>query len=136
MVKTKKFNALLLWTMSMVQLTDQIHSLIFFSVIIASTYFILFYWKKTSVYTVTRLRQSNVVRTTTKCLLARSLWISKLFIELANDNEKNNLHLTVVELIKIDLIGLEQRLIIPTNRFVILMAKITIKCVMFLRVLE
>ena len=38
--------------------------------------------------TVVRLLQSNVVRTTTKYLPARSLWINKPFIELANDNEK------------------------------------------------
>ena len=38
--------------------------------------------------TVGRLQQSNDVRTTTKYLPARSLWINKLFIELANDNEK------------------------------------------------
>ena len=35
---------------------------------------------------VARLLQSNVVRTT-KHLPARSLWINKLFIDLANDNE-------------------------------------------------
>ena len=38
--------------------------------------------------TVTRLLQSNVERTKTKYLPARSLWISKFFIKLANDNEK------------------------------------------------
>ena len=38
--------------------------------------------------TVARLLQSNVVRTTTKYLPAWSLWIDKLFIELANVNEK------------------------------------------------
>ena len=38
--------------------------------------------------TVARLLQSNMVRTITKYLPARSLWINKLFIELANDNEK------------------------------------------------
>ena len=38
--------------------------------------------------TVTRLLQSNVVRTTAKYLPARSSWINKLFIELANDKEK------------------------------------------------
>ena len=37
---------------------------------------------------VARLPQSNVVKTTTKYLSARSLWINKLFIELANNNEK------------------------------------------------
>ena len=46
-------------------------------------------WKKISAYTVARLQQSNVLSTTTKCLLARSLWINKLFTELANGNEKN-----------------------------------------------
>ena len=69
--------------------------------------FHIFYWKKeiqrkiiwqTSVFnifpssvpyqTVARLPQSNVIRTTTKYLPARSLWTNKLFIELANDNEK------------------------------------------------
>ena len=38
--------------------------------------------------TVSRLLQLNVVRTTAKYLPARSLWINKLFIELAHDNEK------------------------------------------------
>ena len=38
--------------------------------------------------TVTRLLQVNAVRTTTKYLPARSLWIIKLFIELANNSEK------------------------------------------------
>ena len=38
--------------------------------------------------TIARLLQANVARTTTKFLPARSLWINKLFIELANDNEK------------------------------------------------
>ena len=47
--------------------------------------------------TVARLLQSNVVRTTTKYISARSLWINKLFIELANDNV---LRLTVVGLKK------------------------------------
>ena len=37
---------------------------------------------------VARLPQSNVVRTTTKYLSARSLWINKLFIDLANNKEK------------------------------------------------
>ena len=50
--------------------------------------------------------------------------------------KKHVLQLTVVGLIKMDLIGLEQRLIISTNRFPILMDKITIKCFMFLPVLE
>ena len=45
--------------------------------------------------TVARLLQSNVVRTTTKYISARSLWINKLFIDLANDNV---LRLTVVGL--------------------------------------
>ena len=38
--------------------------------------------------TIARILQSNVIRTTTKYLLARSLWINKLFIELGNGNEK------------------------------------------------
>ena len=38
--------------------------------------------------TVARLLQANVVRTTTKYLPARALWINKLFIALANENEK------------------------------------------------
>ena len=38
--------------------------------------------------TKARLLQSNVVRTTTKYLPARYLWINKLFIELTNDIEK------------------------------------------------
>ena len=50
--------------------------------------------------------------------------------------KKHVLRLTVVGLIKMDQVGLEQRLIIPTNRFVILIDKKTIKCLMFLRVLE
>ena len=47
--------------------------------------------------TVARLLQSNVVRTTTKYIYARSLWINKLFIKFANDNF---LRLTVVGLKK------------------------------------
>ena len=38
--------------------------------------------------TVARLLQSNIVGTTTKYLPAGSLWINKLFIELANHNEE------------------------------------------------
>ena len=38
--------------------------------------------------TVARLLQLNIVGTTTKYLPARSLWINKLFIELANHDEK------------------------------------------------
>ena len=38
--------------------------------------------------TVARLLQVNAVRTTTKYLPATSLWIIKLFIELANNSEK------------------------------------------------
>ena len=41
----------------------------------------------------------------------------------------------MVGLIKMDLVGLEQRLIIPTKRFAIYMDKIITKCLMFLRVL-
>ena len=37
--------------------------------------------------TVASLLQSNIVRTTEKYLPTRSLWINKLFIELANDND-------------------------------------------------
>lgn len=38
--------------------------------------------------TVGKILQANDVRTTAKYLPARSLWINKLFIELANRNEK------------------------------------------------
>ena len=37
--------------------------------------------------TVASLLQSNIVRTTEKYFPTRSLWINKLFIELANDND-------------------------------------------------
>ena len=37
--------------------------------------------------TVARLLQSNIVRTIEKYLPTRSLWINKLFVELANDND-------------------------------------------------
>ena len=38
--------------------------------------------------TAARLLKMNLVRTKTKYLPARSLWINKLFIELANGSEK------------------------------------------------
>ena len=38
--------------------------------------------------TITKILQANVVRTMTKYLPARSLWINKRFIELANRNER------------------------------------------------
>ena len=50
--------------------------------------------------------------------------------------KKHVLQLTVVRLIKMDQVELEQKLIITTNKFAILMDKITIKCLMLLRVLE
>ena len=86
--------------------------------------------------TVVRLLRSNVVRTTTKYLPARSLWINKPFIELANDNEKTCLTTDCSGVNKNGPGRFRQRVIILTNRFPILMSKITIKCLMFLRVLE
>ena len=96
-------------------------------VIIASIYFILFYRKKKSgkkwypkqtfsIFFHLRflmkllLGYYNVAITRTKYLPARLLWIIKLFIELANDNEKT--YLTVEcsgtnNVVVLDLVGLE-----------------------------
>ena len=81
--------------------------------------------------TVVRFLESNVVRTTKKYLPARSLWINKIFIELASNNEETCL--------TIDCGGVDKNgpgmFRTDANSFAIYMDKITTKCLMFLHVL-
>ena len=81
--------------------------------------------------TVVRLLESNVVKTKKKYLPARSLWINKLFIELASNNEKACLTIGCGGVDK-NGPGMFRK---EANSFAIYMDKITIKCLMFLRVL-
>ena len=85
--------------------------------------------------TVVRLLESNAVRKTKKYLPARSLWINKLFIELASNDEKTCLATDCGGVDKNGPGMFRTEDDFPTNRFTIYMDKIITKCLIFLRVL-
>ena len=81
--------------------------------------------------TVVRLLESNVVKTKKKYLPARSLWINKLFIELASNNEKTCLTIDCGGVDKNGPGMFRTEDDFPTNRFTIYMDKIITKCLFF-----
>ena len=69
--------------------------------------------------TVAKILQSNCILQSKKYVPARSLWLSKVFTDLANSHEKHCLTIDVAIEIEMDLVDIGHQLIILKNRFAI-----------------
>ena len=81
---------------------------------------------------VKKLLEGNCVRKTTGYVSINSLWLTKLFIKLANDDSEKTCLPLDCTVFNPNQVVLEQKLKILTYKPVILMSLVTITCIMLL----
>ena len=82
--------------------------------------------------TVAKILQSNCILQSKKYVPTRSLWLSRVFTDLANSHKKLFLTMTVVIKIKMDQDVIGHRQTILINRFAILTNQMTMSFIILL----
>ena len=87
--------------------------------------------------TVAKILQSNCRQTTKRYVPVRSLWLSRVFVDLANTDEQHCLTIDCSgKKIKTAQVDMELRLAILKNRFAILTKHLMISYTMFSKAAE